>query len=148
MSGPYTTTAKAILGAALIVFCAALLFYAIGIGNLSGRSVINVAQWSAIIIVFVIVLVLPQARRRDEVRNLPAGTSATKITDPSNGLKAIRIGAILLALSVVLFVSAPSFGGGVTEGFWDAVSFVDTILLFFGGLYMAAGLRSRLRLPK
>lgn len=148
MVRPYTTAAKAVLGAALVVFCAVLLLYATKIGNLSEQFVSNAAQWSAIVILFVIVLVLPQARRRDEARNLSAGTSATKTADPSHGLKAIRIGAILLALSVILFIGAPSFGNALPNGFWDAVSFVDTALLFFGALYLVAGLRSRLRRPK
>lgn len=143
-----TIAAKAVLGAALVAFCGILIFYAFGIGDLPYATVEKVASCSAVLIVFMALLVLPRARRRDEARNRLGNAGTLKPVDGDKGRNAIRMGSAMLALSVVLFVCVPTVYDSLPRAAQDALSFVSVGLLFFGALYLVAGIRSRSITPK
>lgn len=103
MITPYTTVAKIVLGVGLGIFCGVVVFYALGVGNLTTSVVSNFAQWAAIVILFMITMILPHARRLDAARTPGQNINATKNVGSDNGQRAIKTGMVLLLLSVVLF---------------------------------------------
>lgn len=141
MTVSHAAATKIFLGIVLSIFCGVLMLYALGLGNLTKSEISNIAQWSAIVILFMITLVLPNARRRDAIRNPDKNLSAPGTVANDNGKKSIRTGIVLLILSVVLFFCSVFIEMNFLTSLADAVDFAGASSLFFGAIYLVAGLR-------